>query len=763
VRIERSLAALAVLFLIAHLVFLPTTLEDLDSINFALGVRDFDVARHQPHPPGYPVFIALAKVSTAVMNLAGIPGAAPRGLALLSAVSGTALVLLLFAFYRIVCGDPRIAWWAMALAVCSPVFWFTAIRPLSDMTGLAFVVAAQLLLFAVLPQTHAIARAGPNASASEPPGFRPATLLIAAAALCGLAAGVRAQTVMLTVPLLIAVLVWPRTTLTFRDRVVAAGAAAAAVLVWAIPLIVASGGPSGYLAALGTQAGEDFSGVVMLWTVRQARVAAYALLYSFVWPWGALPLGVAVMAIALAGFARLGWRAPRMLILVIIAFGPYAVFHLLFHETVTVRYALPLVVPVALLGAYGAAALGRAGLTITGATLCFPLLALSVPATRAYARDGSPPFRLMQRFIASSASGASGGPQDGVIGLHASMRRVEEWEHANHHARVLRALHGREWLALIEHWRKQPGAPVWFLADPRRTDLALFDPHARRLVGSERWTFPEMPFVAGTRPGAADAFELRPPGWMLDRGWSLTAEIGGLTAREGLGPHVEPTVAWARARAEPASAIIGGRNLGAKGDPAARLTLGSDAGPIGTSDATPGFFLWHVQLPAGTLLGDGYVPLRLTAGAADGSGCPVLVSLEQFDLQTLDEVMFGYGDGWHEPEYSQSAGQWRWMSERARVWVKPVGRDVTLTIAGESPLRYFDKPPVVRVLVAGVEVGRFSPAADFTQDFAIPQKGLALAGGLVTFESYSWFTPAERGQSADQRHLALRVYSVGVK
>ena len=41
--------------------FLPSTLEDIDSLNFALGLADFDPAKHQPHPPGYPIFIALAK------------------------------------------------------------------------------------------------------------------------------------------------------------------------------------------------------------------------------------------------------------------------------------------------------------------------------------------------------------------------------------------------------------------------------------------------------------------------------------------------------------------------------------------------------------------------------------------------------------------------------------------------------------------------------------------------------------------------------
>src|SRR6476659_827779 len=69
---------IALLFLAAHLPFLPPTLEDLDSINFAMGVREFDVAKHQPHPPGYPVFIALAKTSTAALGLFGIPAPESR-------------------------------------------------------------------------------------------------------------------------------------------------------------------------------------------------------------------------------------------------------------------------------------------------------------------------------------------------------------------------------------------------------------------------------------------------------------------------------------------------------------------------------------------------------------------------------------------------------------------------------------------------------------------------------------------------------------
>src|ERR671912_1163157 len=60
------LAGLALIFALAHVPFLAPSLEDIDSVNFALGVRDFDVAAHRPHPPGYPVYIFLGKIATSI-------------------------------------------------------------------------------------------------------------------------------------------------------------------------------------------------------------------------------------------------------------------------------------------------------------------------------------------------------------------------------------------------------------------------------------------------------------------------------------------------------------------------------------------------------------------------------------------------------------------------------------------------------------------------------------------------------------------------
>src|SRR5512133_989668 len=53
----------ALLYFAAHVPFLAPSLEDIDSINFALGLRHFDPALHQPHPPGYPVYMLLGHIS----------------------------------------------------------------------------------------------------------------------------------------------------------------------------------------------------------------------------------------------------------------------------------------------------------------------------------------------------------------------------------------------------------------------------------------------------------------------------------------------------------------------------------------------------------------------------------------------------------------------------------------------------------------------------------------------------------------------------
>jgi hypothetical protein len=507
----------------------------------------------------------------------------------------------------------------------------------------------------------------------------------------------------------------------------------------------------------------------MLWTTRTKAAALDAAMYSFLWPWGHPVAGAIVLLIALVGILRTLGVMPRALGLLIVGYAPYAVFHLLFQETITVRYALPLVVPIAFL-AVCALDWGRGVSAILGTTaLVAWSVALSFPATFAYGARSSPAIRALTE---AARAGTGPGNQSRIVGLHAVARRAVDWLQVAGPAsgaefaprRVLRAPHGQEWLTLVEQWRSDPSSQIMFVADPRRTDLALIDPISRRRPLEFRWGFLEPPFVGGTRPGDSDLYSMLPPGWMLDRGWALTAEIAGVTARNGLGPHRKPSVAWIRARSEDAALLIGGRHLGAANDLPVQISLTLQGQPLETFDVRPGFFSRRIILRPGLLAGTGYLPLEVSSRAANASNAVIPVGLEQFDVQSPGLPMIAVDEGWYEPEYNpRTARTWRWMSEKAVLWVRPIGRNVTLTVSGESPLKYFNPAPVVVISVGDHEVGRFSPSSDFTQSVVLPADALAAADGHVVMASDKFFVPAEQAGSQDQRHLALRIYSYAVR
>jgi hypothetical protein len=563
----------------------------------------------------------------------------------------------------------------------------------------------------------------------------------------------------LTLPLLGLVLIVRWRSLSPRVISTACAAFAAGLILWAVPMVLATGGLENYMAALGGQGAEDFTGVDMLYrNPTPARLAA-GLMHTFVSPWGWAPLATAILSLATVGALRLAIKAPRALLVVIVAFAPYAAFHLLFHESITTRYALPLVPAIAWMASLGLSLAGGAASMVAAGVLVVVGVAVTWPAAAEYREHGAPVSRAV-RDIAMEAAASRTRP---AVGMHFEMRRAVEWSFGDGQLRpiVLGGRPGDEAATATRYFEEGGRGPVWFLANPRRVDLAVFDPASVREVRRYAWPFDPSAIAGNTRPNEVAWYELSRPGWYVSHGWALNPEMAGWSSKLGLGPSVGPIEAKIRRRPGASVAMIGGRHLGPAETGPARVAVTLDGRPLVEIETRPEarFFLRQIELRPGALVGEGaYAHLSVSASG----GGPV--AIEQFDLQDADRPVFGFAEGWHEPEYAPHRGlQWRWASETAALRVHDGGRDLDVEIRGESPLRYFDAPSRIVLSAGSSTFQQIEPRDDFVIRAVVPHSSVRLSGGLLTLSSSQHFTPAERGESADPRHLALRIYGVSIR
>jgi hypothetical protein len=749
----------AAIYLVAHLPFLAPSLEDIDSINFALGLRAFNPALHQPHPPGYPVYMALGHASLAIVERVtsmSRVSAEAWSLAAWSAIGGAACIIAAWFLFAALAERSRQiphatlgvgSWklgidahdarravmWATLLLAASPLFWMSGLRPMSDMPGLAMAVGAQALLL----------RRGPSRAR-----------LIQGALLAGIAAGIRVQTAVLTLPVLAFVLLEQRD-LKASWRPLAAFSGGC--LAWGVPLILASGGIDAYLAALHSQAGEDFAWVDMLWATPTPRHIAIALYQTLVLPWASIPLAVALAVAAAIGALVMLLREWRVLLLLAIAFVPYLLFHLLFQETITVRYALPVLPAMAWLTARGIALAGRFT-AVVAVPFVVSALIVAVPGAVAYGRDPHPAFRA----IADAVQRARVQPPAAVYSHYGVRRPLQAADTGPLH--VVEPETKYEWLGLVDYWRGGGTAPVWFFADERRTDLALIDPQSRHDVVRYRWTVEQRPELSGTRPLGVDWYRLRVPGWFAGQGWSLTPETGGITQATAMGPDHRPIQAFVRRRPGPFHLVVGGRHLGNDDDADAELELAVDGARVDrwTLPFKDRNFLRFIDLPQGIAGPGTFATLTILSRSLDPAR-PAPVAIRQFDIQTASQMIYGYDEGWHEDELVVETGlTWRWTSERSVLQIKGPPQSVRLTLRGESPLRYFDAPPTVKVTVGGATVAQFQPDADFEWNVTVPADSLARSGGAVAIETDRIYLPGPAEGTADTRHLGLRIFDLRV-
>lgn len=742
-----------------HLIALPPSLEDLDSVNFAMGVERFDVAQHRPHPPGYPVFIAASRASTRAVAAVAPQWSRERraaaGLAVWGALAAGCGVWVFAAFWRAVGLPPVQATLAALLAIVSPLFWLTASRPLSDAPGLVGAVAVQAALVLGLRQWREQQRGGV-----------PRLWWLAAFA-AGVLIGVRSQTMWLTGPLLC----WCAGELAGQRQWTPTlglfATAAAGVLVWLVPMVAMTGGVDAYLAALGSQGTDDFMGVQMLATHPSLALLRAALEATLHTPWLYSALGTTVMTLAGIGTLRLVLRGQRMLALVLLAFWPYFVFHITFQETETIRYALPVIVPIAGLAVVALWWLPRRLAVVSAIAVVAVTAGSAQVPLMAYHSTTAPIFRAFE-VMATAGDWLTAAPD--VVAIHKRIRsesaHARTWMEGHWSFTVLPPERAGALSATVSYWRDGATGSVWLIADPTRNDLALIDPRTRERIGAYRWPAATRPLVAFARPTDVDLWLLTRPRWMLGSGWAVTPEIGGVTAAAGLGPHREPAIAYLRRDGVPLRIVIGGRHLGSDADAAVRLSATLDGREIAqwvVAPASRQFSQW-IDLPLGVGAGDdAYAELRVRASSVDGGPIPP-VGLEYFDAASSDDVIWGYGDGWHEPEQNPELGTfWRWMQRDATVRVSAPPGGLVIRVAGEAPLRALGGAPILRVLVNDVELAQRTLEGAFDEAITLDAAARSGAEDRITLRVDRDFSPSEIEDSPDRRRLSLRIGTVEIR
>ncbi len=172
-----TLTKAGLIFLIACLFYFLARspgLDDYDSVQFAMGVGSFDVWHHQPHPPGYPLYIALGKVGVRLL------GTTPElSLHFVSALGGALFIAAWFLIIRLQFNE-RLAWWLTACLAITPVVWMTSTKVLTDSLATGFLSAEILaaLYFSRRGGTASLLTAALFGAAAS--GARPQLILVAA-------------------------------------------------------------------------------------------------------------------------------------------------------------------------------------------------------------------------------------------------------------------------------------------------------------------------------------------------------------------------------------------------------------------------------------------------------------------------------------------------------------------------------------------------------------------------------------------------------
>jgi hypothetical protein len=271
-----------------RLLFVRDTPINWDAVQFELALFHFDLAAHQPHPPGYILYVLAGRALNLVV---GQPGVA---LSLLSVLAAGAAVPLLYRLALRIFEDPGIALGAALLLLASPLALYYG------SVGLTY--APEMLSSIVVGGLAWRARSSPA----------PAPALVVALGIAlGLAGGLRQTSIVVLLPVCLWAL-WG--TAAGSDRPEAARrfglfglSLAVTCALWLVPLLALSGGPAAYLHQSGLLASAASARTSIFGAGAEGvgyNVAFEVLALGVGLAFGALPLGLWTLRVVRFSLAR---------------------------------------------------------------------------------------------------------------------------------------------------------------------------------------------------------------------------------------------------------------------------------------------------------------------------------------------------------------------------------------------------------------------------------------------------------------------------
>jgi len=218
-REKLSLVVLMSAVAVTRFVFRSHCLYDLDSVNFALAMQRFDPRVHQPHPPGYFLYICAGRLLNIRFH---DPNTA---LVVLSVLASCGVAVVIYKMTLDWFGPPA-AQFSGIIFLFSPLAWFHGIVALTYIVEAFFSGILGYLCWRIY-----CGRAG---------------FILPAAIVLGASAGVRPSSLVFLAPLFL----FSLRNATLKGRWMGLAGLALALTAWFVPMIAASGGFPAYFDAL---------------------------------------------------------------------------------------------------------------------------------------------------------------------------------------------------------------------------------------------------------------------------------------------------------------------------------------------------------------------------------------------------------------------------------------------------------------------------------------------------------------------------------